>query len=274
MNDAQLTVLVAVGFERGTLAEQIPMVSWVGGTGVQFWVNYDVAPEPEEWRRQAADAGLAVRALHAPYGVGYDFSSPLTSERAQAVDRMLPALDLLAAVAAGVGGRGPGAARSDPSDLSDPSDRSDAPDPGPPFLVLHPAANSDSGMSRKERRTAMRRVAESLVALLPAAEERGLRLALENMPPTIAGYRIDDLIEIVTTVASPTLGLCFDTGHAHMVGKAAKMWAKAAPHVIAMHAHDNRRRDDDHLPPLEGSLNWKALHREMTKAEYRGDFAL
>jgi sugar phosphate isomerase/epimerase len=258
MNDPQLSVLVVVGFEELPLAHQLPMVQWLGAGEVQLWPNYERLPDPAEVRRQVADAGLTVRAIHGPYSAADDLSSAATAVRAAAVDHLAAALDYLAACRAAV--RPPG---NSPHGVTTS-----------PFMVVHPAAHGTGGMRRKEERLALRRVADALAVTVAAAEERGLRLALENMPPDILGHRIEDLLGIVETVASPTVGLCFDTGHANMAGRAPKMFRAAAPRTIACHVHDNNGKDDEHRVPFEGALNWKDLRAELARADYAGDFTL
>jgi len=242
VNDSQLSVLVGAGFEELPLVEQLPMVTWVGATGVQIWFNYEAMPDSGSVRRQVADAGLALRSIHAPFGPGCDLSAPDAQERAAAVANLIAALDVLAEV-------------------------------GGEFAVVHPAW-VETKMKRRDREQRRRLVAESLARLVPEAEQRGVRLAVENLPPGWLGSRIEDLLEIVETVGSPTVRVCFDLGHANLVGRPVRMWQQAEPFITTMHVHDNDGSGDQHREPFAGRVDWKALRRAMDEADYTGDFVL
>ena len=66
-------------------------------------------------------------------------------------------------------------------------------------------------------------------------------------------------------------GICLDFGHAHLMGDVADAVEIAAEHVIATHVHDNRGREDDHLVPYLGTINWDVALMTMQKIGYEGD---
>ncbi len=60
------------------------------------------------------------------------------------------------------------------------------------------------------------------------------------------------------------VGLCFDTGHAHMVeADLVEALRAAAPHVVAFHVHDNDGTDDAHHVPYRGTVDWTAFARAV-----------
>jgi L-ribulose-5-phosphate 3-epimerase len=69
-------------------------------------------------------------------------------------------------------------------------------------------------------------------------------------------------------------GICLDFGHAHLMGDVADAVEVAAEHLIATHVHDNRRRDDDHLSPFLGTINWDVALMTMQKIGYDGTYLL
>jgi sugar phosphate isomerase/epimerase len=105
----------------------------------------------------------------------------------------------------------------------------------------------------------------SLEALLPAAERVGVRLALENMLPAHVGTFSADVRAFVDALDSPYLGICFDTGHAHVVSDegvvegAPAAFAGLQDRIIAFHLADNSGAKDEHLQPPYGSIDWEAL---------------
>jgi len=89
------------------------------------------------------------------------------------------------------------------------------------------------------------------------ARQRGVSLLLENTPNDLA--RPEFLAGIITELRFPDLGICFDTGHAHMGEGVMGSWERVKRYVRSTHLHDNQRDKDDHLFPFEGSIDWKAF---------------
>ena len=69
-------------------------------------------------------------------------------------------------------------------------------------------------------------------------------------------------------------GICLDFGHAHLMGDVADAVEIAAEHVIATHVHDNRGREDDHLVPFLGTINWDMALMTMQKIGYEGTYLM
>ncbi|MCC6540567.1 MAG: sugar phosphate isomerase/epimerase [Bryobacterales bacterium] len=61
------------------------------------------------------------------------------------------------------------------------------------------------------------------------------------------------------------LGVSFDTGHAHLAGKAGleAAFETLRPYIRAAHVHDNNGRFDQHLAPLAagGTIDWRLAMR-------------
>jgi sugar phosphate isomerase/epimerase len=138
-------------------------------------------------------------------------------------------------------------------------------------LVVHPGRGGcpeDEIPLRSERLTA------SLEALVPAAERAGVRLALENMLPAHVGTLGADVRAFVDHLNSFYLGICFDTGHAHVTD--ADGFAEGAPaafealrdRIIAFHLADNSGAKDHHLQPPYGSIDWERLAPAILASGY------
>ena len=105
---------------------------------------------------------------------------------------------------------------------------------------------------------------EELRALVEAAGRAGVKLALEN-----SHNRPEASVEAILAVLErlgpdAPVGICFDTGHAH-VAEADLCGAlrAAAPRVEAFHIHDNDGSDDGHLVPYRGEIDWPAFARAV-----------
>ncbi|MDP8224385.1 MAG: sugar phosphate isomerase/epimerase family protein [Candidatus Lernaella stagnicola] len=117
------------------------------------------------------------------------------------------------------------------------------------FFVLHPTATFKRDGSNR------RRLHAALDWLVPACEKRGQTILLENimMPESRTALLAD-----TCRAYGEATGICLDTGHAHIDGGLLVELAAAAPHLRALHVHDNFGIDDDHLPPGEGNIDWPA----------------
>ena len=69
-------------------------------------------------------------------------------------------------------------------------------------------------------------------------------------------------------------GICLDFGHANLLGEVADAVEIAAEHLIATHVHDNRGREDEHLVPYLGAINWNTALVTMQKIGYDGTYVL
>lgn len=135
--------------------------------------------------------------------------------------------------------------------------------------VMHLGTPS-KGANPDNNRSAAARSLEDMYRL---AEPLGVRVAVEVIP--------NGLSSAATLVAmiegdfdGADVGICMDFGHAHLMGDVADAVETAAEHLITTHIHDNRRRDDDHLVPYLGSIDWGAAMLTMRKIGYEGTYLL
>ena len=82
-------------------------------------------------------------------------------------------------------------------------------------------------------------------------------ICVENMPPGVhPGSRMADLADLLGELNHPGLRLALDTGHANLNGGvAAELWRPAGL-LATTHVHDNNGRQDTHLPPGHGTVDW------------------
>jgi sugar phosphate isomerase/epimerase len=136
-------------------------------------------------------------------------------------------------------------------------------------MVVHlgtPTAKSEPGDN--DRGSALKS-AEEICRL---AEPLGVRIALEVIPNDLS--TASSLVTLIERDLESSVGICMDFGHAHIMGDVADAVETAAEHLIATHVHDNRRRDDDHLAPYMGTINWDMALMTMQKIGYDGTYLL
>jgi sugar phosphate isomerase/epimerase len=137
-------------------------------------------------------------------------------------------------------------------------------------LVVHlgtPAGKHEPG---DNNRGAALRSAEEICRL---AEPLGVRLALEVIPNDLSTPA--SLVSMLERdLDTPAAGICMDFGHAFLGGDLADAIETASEHLIATHVHDNHKRDDEHLVPYQGSINWDTALMSMQKIGYDGTYLM
>ncbi len=108
----------------------------------------------------------------------------------------------------------------------------------------------------------------SLEELWPVAQRYGVRLAVEVIPNAIS--TTSALVELVESDIDADLGICMDVGHARLMGDVVDAIETSSGHLLTTHIHDNRGRNDDHLVPGKGTIDWDATLLAFQKVGYDG----
>lgn len=105
-------------------------------------------------------------------------------------------------------------------------------------------------------------VRRAVDALADRAQSLGMLLALENGLP---GYQAtnEDLVSFVAEYDHSAVGICYDSGHAHITGDAAGVLRKLSPYVVTAHLHDNDGTADQHRLPGQGTINWPPMAQAL-----------
>jgi len=153
---------------------------------------------------------------------------------------------------------------------------------GVPWVVWEPDTNPGE-YSPEWRREAIRTNREFFSPFAEEAEKLGVGICLENCSdkhangwngsPYWIGARPDDMCELVDSFKSDHVGVCWDTGHAHI--QELDQWD--ALHVIGdrlkmLHIQDNDGNSDQHLLPFMGGIDWRRLVDALYDIGYAGDF--
>jgi len=139
----------------------------------------------------------------------------------------------------------------------------------PSKTVLHPGMISGLGMIAKD--TARKYAMESLCAAVRKADETGLFLCLENMPPATGLFtEPDELSEILNLF--PSHGMTLDVGHAHIKeegkNRTKEFFRQAGKRIRHLHVSDNKGKRDDHFPVGKGTVDFAEIIRELKKIGY------
>lgn len=115
----------------------------------------------------------------------------------------------------------------------------------------------------------------ALGVLTPVAAECNMTLAVENLPPLRFTSEAEDLLQLLDGYPPDLIGVCFDTGHAHSMGKLIHIAGVLAPRAFVMHIHDNHAEGkDEHLVPGQGTIPWGELIEALQSRGFRGRYVL
>ena len=176
------------------------------------------------------DLNLAVHAIHAPAERGFhptresaaplSISDPERVRRLEAVDEIKHALDLAEFFQF-------------------------------PLMIQHMGGSRDLPDQRR-----FEAAFNSLEHLHLFAKQRGVTIALENTPGELATP--GRLRHFIADTRLSALRLCLDTGHAHLADGIPASLEAMRELLVSVHVHDNHGEKDEHLPPGQGTIDWKA----------------
>ena len=239
-----VTASVLIGQEN--LAAAVPALADEGAEALEVWMNSPSHFDPTsaadvEDLRSALDArGLRAHSAHAPFGEQLDISALDETARLAAVATVGAAIHASVALGARI-------------------------------VVIHPGAGT---VESDERPARLRAATESLAALAGVAERCGARIAVENMTPRTVGGCADDLAHVVDALGAPHVGVCLDTGHAHLGEGVTQTVSALGGRIIAMHLDDNDGQTDQHILPSKGAIHWAATVAALREASYEAPICL
>ena len=207
----------------------------------------------QRFRAFAGDQGVRLLQGHLAAGkrdrngasVWFDIAPPDDGEFAQALDEMRRWVELFAGLEVSAG-------------------------------VLHIGGATLQEAGWAADRILARRV-EALTAIAEHAEGGPMTICVENL--TFPGSGVETIQEIqalLAAVGRDDLGICLDTGHAHMAGIGIPEFIRrAGGDLKALHVNDNGGQSDDHLLPFgSGTIEWAPVLRALRGSGYRGPLNL
>ena len=148
-------------------------------------------------------------------------------------------------------------------------------------MVIHPIPNPDYVPDVDDPALPQRLrdgIRGSLDALLPAIEEAGVRVTLENLPyPDMPLNNMEELREVVAPYPSESVGLIIDLGHAGKVKRDPADEIRAAgERLCGTHIHDldAPNGDIDHHSPALNSYDWSAIRQAFATIGYAGPWTM
>ncbi len=96
------------------------------------------------------------------------------------------------------------------------------------------------------------------------AKPLGVTVLLENIPNELATP--EKLMEFLHVARFDDVGVCFDLGHAHVMGGIPQAFATLKDLIRSVHVHDNPGDRDAHMWPGDGTINWSETVALMRSA--------
>jgi sugar phosphate isomerase/epimerase len=130
------------------------------------------------------------------------------------------------------------------------------------FLIQHIGLPNESFNDRK-----FEAAMTSIEHLRAFAKPLGVRVLLENIPNELSAP--ERLVELIRTSHFDDVGVCFDTGHAHMMSDVPSAFETVKSYIQSTHIHDNTKDRDSHLWPGDGSIDWKQTLELLADAPHK-----
>ena len=205
-------------------------------------LDYHDRDRVQDAARLVEDLGLETYSFHAPFSQEIDITSPERRAREFALGELKRAAEAAALLRVR-------------------------------YFVIHPGPEKEA-LPEHERFWRLQNAVDILNQAAAHCRQLGVGLVLENMLPHLFAGRTRDLLWILGAMDTTGIGICLDTGHAHLGEDLAATVHKLSGHLWMVHASDNRGKYDDHLPPGYGEIHWASLLADLNDLHFNGTFIL
>src|SRR6201993_4516361 len=127
------------------------------------------------------------------------------------------------------------------------------------YLILHLGERED-GWSPRSLENSL----TALEHLRAFANPLGVKLLGENIQNEVTQPR--NLLETLNVGHFKDIGVCLDTGHAHLGDGVVTTISELRPLIRSSHIHDNNGGRDEHLWPGDGTIAWDEAIGELKSA--------
>lgn len=138
-------------------------------------------------------------------------------------------------------------------------------------VTYHPSSIEEEPSETQQRWHAL---AETLRDISGYAEDRDLKIAIENFPQPLFGSNPVELYERIDQLNLPNVGMCLDIGHAFVGGFLPGSLSQYGERIFSVHASDNRGHVDEHMTPGQGCVPWEDILNGLRQIDFRGPFVI
>lgn len=109
---------------------------------------------------------------------------------------------------------------------------------------------------------------ERMMKITELAEQKSINVALENL------RNLSNLSYVLEKIDSNRIGFCYDSGHHYHYYPECNMLSKFGSRLMALHLQDDNGSHGMHGLPLDGSINWISVMKNIADTGYKGPTSL
>ena len=133
---------------------------------------------------------------------------------------------------------------------------------GARHVVVHPGVRHHGKEQLAHSRASLSQLAET-------AQDAGVRIAVENLPPDHFGGSLAEMESLLDDLDPAVVGFCLDTGHAMLGDDPLGEYIRAlGGRMLGIHWHANDNSDDAHLFPDVDHAKWDEFFAALDEVGY------
>lgn len=142
------------------------------------------------------------------------------------------------------------------------------------WMTMHAGTDFENGFSAVRSK---RGNIEYFNPHIELAVKYNVGVVIENMydPSTLKRTytaTTEDLIDLVDSFNDPRVGICWDFGHANLVGvDQCISLRQVGKRLKSTHFNDNHGERDEHLLPFYGNIEWEQIMKTLKEIDYEYD---
>ena len=133
---------------------------------------------------------------------------------------------------------------------------------GTDVIVLHLPTEPEQD---EKKQAFWERFEKSMEAVIPYARKWGVRIAFENLFP-LSNHKT--LEKALKRHPPEDVGICYDSGHGHIVGGGLEFLEGVKDRLIALHLNDNDSSRDQHKLLFTATIDWERLAQIIGSSSY------
>jgi sugar phosphate isomerase/epimerase len=147
---------------------------------------------------------------------------------------------------------------------------------GGELVVMHPGRrlSTDGDEAEAEHNRRIGKSIESFFDILSAAEDNGIRIAVENQWSNEVGGKEKQFMMLLDTLDPKLTGICFDSSHANITPGTLEMIGRLEHRIITTHLSDNHGEYDEHKPPFTASIDWQEILKVLLRKDFCGPWLM
>jgi sugar phosphate isomerase/epimerase len=147
---------------------------------------------------------------------------------------------------------------------------------GVKWAVLHPVEERE--VTAFDTEYNIKKNKEFFGPVIELAKKHNVGIIFENMLERNNSKRrfcshAGELAALIDSFNDPDIGACWDFGHGNFLYKDQRIALRTlGKRIKGTHVQDNKGKEDDHMLPFHGNIDWHSIMPTLTEIGYEGDF--